>query len=77
MKLYKLYKNGNVKILLDMSYYLNDIIDSLGYCIDSPLFDFSITEYDGTHETEYARIRSVEDYVKLRYIDTKKLIRKK
>ena len=73
MNLYKLYKNGNVKVLLDMSYYLDDIIDSLGYCIDSPLFDFSITE----NEKEYARIRSVEDYVRLRYIDTKKLIREK
>lgn len=77
MKLYKLYKNGNVRVLLDMSYYLDDIIDSLGYCIDSPLFDFSIVEYDGTQEKEYTRIRSVEDYVRLKYIDTKKLIREK
>lgn len=75
MKLYKLFKNGNVKILLDMSYYLDDIIESLGYCIDSPLIDFSITEYDGTKETEYAHIRSIEDYVRLKYIDIPKALK--
>lgn len=68
MKLYKLFKNENVKILLDMSYYLDDIIESLGYCIDSPLVDYTITE----NEKEYAHIRSIEDYVRLRYIDNSK-----
>lgn len=68
MKLYKLFKNGSVKVLLDMSYYLDDIIESLGYCIDSPLVDYTITE----NEKEYAHIRSIEDYVRLRYIDNSK-----
>lgn len=76
MTLYKLYKNGNVKVLLDMSYYYNDIVDSLGYSIDSPLIDFTIAEYDGVHEREYARIRSVEDYVRIKYIDNPKVLRK-
>lgn len=68
MIIYKLFKNGSVKALLDMSYNLDDIIDSLGYCIDSPLIDYTITE----DEKEYAHIRSIEDYVRLRYIDNSK-----
>lgn len=76
MTLYKLYKNGNVKVLLDMSYYYNDIVDSLGYSIDSPLIDFTIAEYDGVQEREYARIRSVEDYVRIKYIDNPKTLKK-
>jgi len=67
MNLYKLFKNGSVKALLDMSYNLDDIIESLGYCIDSPLIDYTITE----DEKEYAHIKSVDDYVRLRYIDNK------
>ena len=68
MSIYKLFKNGSVKALLDMSYNLDDIIDSLGYCIDSPFIDYTITE----DEKEYAHIRSIEDYVRLRYINNPK-----
>ena len=77
MSLYKLYKNGNVRVLLDMAYYLDDVIESLGYCLDWQGIDYSITEYDGEKEKEYAHIKSVEDYVQLRYIDAKKLELKK
>ena len=71
MSLYKLFKNGNVKVLLDMSYYLDDIIESLGYCIDCNGIDYTITE----NEKEYAHVRSVEDYVRLRYIDNAKQLK--
>lgn len=73
MIVYKLFKNGSVKVLLDMSYDLNDIIESLGYCIDSPLIDYTITK----DEKEYAHIRSIEDYVQLRYIDNAKELKLK
>lgn len=68
MSIYKLFKNGSVKALLDMSYYLDDIIESLGYCIDCNKIDYTITE----DEKEYAHIRSIDDYVRLRYIDNPK-----
>ena len=71
MIVYKLLKNGNVKSLLDMSYNLDDILESLGYCIDGFDINYTITEYDGNIEKEYAHITSVEDYVRLRYIDYK------
>ena len=74
--IYKLYKNGNVKVLLDMSYDINDIIESLGYCLDCFGIDYSIVECDGTDEKEYAHIRSIEDYVQLRYIDNPKVLKK-
>lgn len=70
--LYKLFKNGNVKVILDMSYNLEDILESIGYCIDGFDINYIITKYDGHIEKEYAHITSVEDYVKLRYIDIKK-----
>jgi hypothetical protein len=72
MSLYKLFKNGNVKVLLDMSYNMDDIIDSLGYCIDGTPMNYSITEND----IEIAHIRTIDDYVRLKYIDNPKVLRK-
>lgn len=73
MSIYKLFKNGSVKALLDMSYYLDDIIDSLGYCIDGKPINYTITK----DEKEIAHIRSVEDYVRLKYIDNVKQLKLK
>ena len=73
MTLYKLFKKGNVEVLLDMSYYLDDIIDTLGYCIDGTPMNYIIKAND----VEYARITSIDDYVRLKYIDSKKLALKK
>lgn len=76
MIVYKLFKNGNVKVLLDMSYNLDDVIESLGYCIDCTGIDYTITINDGTTEREYMRITSVEDYVRLKYIDNRLVLKK-
>lgn len=72
MSIYKLFKNGSVKALLDMSYYLDDIIDSLGYCIDGNPMNYKITEDD----KEIAHIRNIDDYVRLKYIDNPKVLKK-
>ena len=77
MKVYVLYKNGDVRALLDMSYNLDDIIESLGYCIDCTFIDYSITEKTDEGERELMRIRSVDDYTNLRFVKGKQLLLKK
>ena len=77
MKVYILFKNGNVKALLDMSYNLDDIIESLGYCIDDVFIDYSIVERTENGDREIIRIRNVDDYTNLRFVKGKELILKK
>lgn len=76
MKVYILYKNADMRALLDMSYNLDDIIESLGYCIDDIHIDYTISEKTELGERELYRIRSVDDYSNLRFVTGKKLILK-
>ena len=73
--MYKLYINGNVDVLIDASYNLSDVLDTLGYFIEIYHFKYKITECN-EEEKILAIINSVDDYVSLRNMTNKKLILK-
>lgn len=72
--MYKLFRNGTGKVLLDMSYDKQDIIDTLGSYIGCFLtIDYSIIENKDGKDTEIARIKSIDDYVDYKYSNPKVL----
>lgn len=71
--MYKLFRNGTGKVLLDMSYDKQDIIDTLGTYIGCFLtIDYSIYKNENFHDEKVADIKSMEDYVNFKY-DNKEL----
>ena len=66
--MYKLFRNGTGKVLLDMSYDKQDIIDTLGSYIGCFLtIDYSIYKNENFHDEKIADIKSMEDYVNFKY----------
>lgn len=62
--MYKLFRNGTGKVLLDMSYDKQDIIDTLGSFIGCFLtIDYSIYKNEKFHDEKVADIKSMQDYV--------------
>ena len=62
--MYKLFRNGTGKVLLDMSYDKQDIIDTLGSYIGCFLtIDYSIYKNEKFYDEKIADIKSMEDYV--------------
>lgn len=66
--MYKLFRNGTGKVLLDMSYDKQDIVDTLGIYIGCFLtIDYSIYKNENFHDEKVADIKSMEDYVNFKY----------
>ena len=66
--MYKLVKNGTGKLILDMSYDKQDIINTLGSYIGCFLtIDYSIYKNENFHDEKVADIKSMEDYVNFKY----------
>ena len=62
--MYKLFRNGTGKVLLDMSYDKQDIINTLSSYIGCFLtIDYSIYKNESFHDEKVADIKSMEDYV--------------
>lgn len=75
--MYKLFRNAEGKLFLDMSYDKQDIIDTLGTYIGCFLtIDYSIIENKDGKDTEIARIKSIEDYDNLKHSHSLKRERK-
>lgn len=62
--MYKLFRNGTGKVLLDMSYDKQDIIDTLGSYLGCFLtIDYSIYKNEKSYDEKITDIKSMEDYV--------------
>ena len=61
--MYKLYINGNVDVLIDISYNLEDIMNTLEYFIEIYHFKYKITECDEHEEKTIATINHIGDYI--------------
>lgn len=63
--MYKLYKNGSVKTLIDMSNDLEDINETLNsYISFFPDINYTIYENNDFENKELIIIRTLDDYIK-------------
>lgn len=75
--MYKLFRNAEGKVFLDMSYDKQDIIDTLGSYIECFLtIDYSVYENKDGKDTKIADIKSIDDYVNFKYSNPLKRERK-
>lgn len=67
--LYKLFKNEENRILIDMSYDKQDIVDALEERINKETdIDYSVIKNQDGKDVEISRIISVEGFIKFKHI---------